>query len=81
LVVTARRGVVSIGGDGRRPHGLGFGLGKKLSRGRRRSGQGSSRDLYGSRASLVTPSMKEGSTAREEKKSTAWCCRPCARRR
>jgi hypothetical protein len=37
--------------------------------------------LYGAGLRLVTTPMKEELPAREEKKSTAWCCRPCTRRR
>jgi hypothetical protein len=36
--------------------------------------------LYGDELRLVTTPSKEGSPAREEKRSTAQCCRPCAER-
>jgi hypothetical protein len=39
-----------------------------------------SRLLYGDGARLVTSSRKERSPAREEKRSTACCWRPCALR-
>jgi hypothetical protein len=63
---------------GRWPGELGFGkLGQRRKKPRLELVVGL---LYGDELRLVMTPMKEGSPAREEKKSTAQCCRPCARR-